>query len=101
MIEVRIDQEELKALYLQKVEERIREIEETTFYFSSKELCRYLGISWNTIVNHLLIDEAFPRLRLGNRYLFPVSDVKRYMEKYTRDVMSNSGDILQHHKSEK
>lgn len=101
MFQIQIDENALKQLYLSKIEERLQAIEQEVFYFSSKELCRYLGMSWNTIVNNLLIDESFPHIRVGNRWLFPVEDVKLYMKKHTREVMENGRDLLEYRKVKK
>ncbi|MCU6603921.1 helix-turn-helix domain-containing protein [Peribacillus frigoritolerans] len=96
MISFEIDQELLKELYLQKVEEHLQEIEMEVFFMDSKQLATYLNMSWNTIVSHLLYDEKFPKLRLGSKWLFNRKEVQEFMEKYYLEVRNNGGDILKY-----
>ncbi|MDQ7861123.1 group-specific protein [Peribacillus frigoritolerans] len=77
MISFEIDQELLKELYIQKVEEHLQEIEMEVFFMDSKQLATYLNMSWNTIVSHLLYDERFPKVRLGSKWLFNEKEVKK------------------------
>lgn len=96
MINFEIDQELLKELYLQKVEEHLQEIEMEVFFMDSKQLATYLNMSWNTIVSHLLYDEKFPKVRLGSKWLFNRKEVQEFMEKYYLEVRNNGGDILKY-----
>ncbi len=96
MISFEIDQELLKELYLQKVEEHLQEIEMEVFFIDSKQLVTYLNMSWNTIVSHLLYDEKFPKVRLGSKWLFNRKEVQEFMEKYYLEVRNNGGDILKY-----
>lgn len=93
MITLNIDQEELKKIYLQKVEERLKEIEGEVFFFDSKQLQKYVSMGWNSIVSHLMSDPEFPKIRLGTRWLYPKHEVERYMKKYYEAVRDNGGDI--------
>lgn len=96
MISFEIDQELLKELYLQKVEEHLQEIEMEVYFMDSKQLATYLNMSWNTIVSHLLYDEKFPKVRLGSKWLFNRKEVQEFMEKYYLEVRNNGGDILKY-----
>jgi hypothetical protein len=51
MINVEIDQEQLKELYLQKVEEHLQEIELEVFFMDSKQLAAYLNMSGLSTLN--------------------------------------------------
>ncbi|UJF27448.1 helix-turn-helix domain-containing protein [Planococcus sp. 107-1] len=93
MIQVQIDEAELKTMYLAKLEERMKEIEGEVFFMSSKELCRYVGMSWTNVVTHLLSDPEYPACRLGNKWLFPRKEVSEYMQKYYEAVRNDTGDI--------
>lgn len=96
MINVEIDQEQLKELYLHKVEEHLKEIDLEVFFMDSKQLANYLNMSWNTIVSHLLYDEDFPKVRLGSKWLFNRKEVQEFMKKYYVEVRNNGGDILKY-----
>ncbi len=96
MITLEINQEQLKELYLRKVEERLEELEAEVFFMNSKQLTSYLNMSWNSICTHLLYEENFPKIRLGSKWLFKRKDVQEYMEKYYDNVRNNGGDILKY-----
>lgn len=96
MIRVEIDEQELKNIYLQKVEERLEELESMVFFMNSKQLCEYLNMSWNTIVESFLYDEEFPSLKVGTKWLFNRKEVQKYMEKYYDEVKINGKDILKY-----
>ena len=93
MIQFQIDQEELKALYLSKLDERMREIEQEVFFMDSKALCRFTGMSYTNVFTHLMSDPDFPAIRLGNKWLFPRKEVADYMQRYYEAVRNDTGDI--------
>lgn len=93
MIKVNVDVEQLKEIYSQKIEERLKEIESHVFFLNSEQLEEYVNMSWNSITAHLMSDEEFPKIRLGRRWLFPRKKVKLYMEKYYEEVRDDGGDI--------
>lgn len=93
MITLEIDQKELKDLYLQKVEERLKEIEETVFFMNSKQLTAYLNMSWASVEKHMLHDEEFGAIRLGSKWLFHKKTVDEYMNKFYKNVRDNGGNI--------
>ena len=96
LITLKIDEEELKELYLQRVEEHLKELETDVFFMNSKQLSAYLNMSWKTIVTHFLYEEDFPKVRLGAKWLFNKKEVQEYMDKYYVEVRSNGGDFLRY-----
>lgn len=101
MIQVYIDQEELKEMYLAKLDERIKEIEQEVFFMNSKQLQKYLNMSWSSIVEHLLYDPEFGAIRLGARWLFHKRQVDTYMQLYYEEVRDNGGDIQKYRRVKK
>ncbi|WP_404336407.1 hypothetical protein [Planococcus rifietoensis] len=101
MIQVSIDEEQLKALYLQEVAKRIEEIEQEVFFMNSKQLQKYLNMVWNSIQEHLLHDPEFGAIRLGSKWLFHKREVDAYMQRYYEEVRDNGGDILKYRKVKK
>ncbi|WP_158232853.1 hypothetical protein [Sporosarcina sp. P2] len=91
---MKVDQEKLKGLYLQKIDEHLKELESVVFFVNSKQLATYLNMSWNTIVTHILYDEEFPKIRLGSKWLFYKKEVGKYMERYNNEVRKNGGSIV-------
>ena len=96
MINLQIDKEEMKEVFLQKVEEYLQEVETDVFFMNSKQLATYLNLSWSTITETILYHEEFPRLRAGSKWLFYTKEVKAFMEKYYEEVRNNGGDILKY-----
>lgn len=93
MIQVQIDEDELKAAYLQKLDEKMKEIEDTVFFMNSKQLQKYLNMSWSSIVEHLLHEEDFGAIRLGAKWLFNKRQVDCFMETFYKNVRSQGGEI--------
>lgn len=93
MIQVQIDELQLKAMYLEKLEERLKEIEETVFFMNSKQLTAYLNMSWASVEKHMLHDEEFGAIRLGQKWLFHKKTVDEYMNRFYRAVRDSGGDI--------
>lgn len=98
MIEIQINHDELKEMYLQKVDEHIKKIEQEVFFFDSKQLQKFVNMSWNSTVEHLLSDPKFPKIRLGHKWLFPRREVEVYMQKYYEAVRDSGGDIQKYTK---
>ncbi len=48
-----------------------------------KELANYIGVS-KTIAYRLAHTEGFPVLRIGKRYLFPVTELRKWVAKNTK-----------------
>ncbi|MGO1059341.1 hypothetical protein ACTL32_09465 [Planococcus sp. FY231025] len=94
MIQVSIDEKALEELYLQKVEERLNQLESHLFYMNSKQLQNYMNVSWSTIEKHFLYDEKFGAIRLGSRWLFNKKIVDEYLENHYWQVRQNGGDML-------
>lgn len=93
MINIDIDGSRLEELAKEALKARMEEIEDDVFFMDSKQLQKFVGMSWNSIVTHLLSDDNFPAIRLGHRWLFPRKDVSAYMQKYYEAVRDNGGDI--------
>ena len=101
MIELHIDTDELKALYMAKLDERMKEIEQTVFFMNSKQLQKYLNMSWSSIVENILHDPELGAVRLGNKWLFNKRQVDIFMQRYYEEVRDNGGDILKYRRVKK
>ncbi|MEH7085137.1 DNA-binding protein [Neobacillus drentensis] len=80
MLEIKLDDEELKALFLAEVKSRLDKIELETLLMNSKQLCNDLSLSWPTVEKVFLSDTNFPRIRVGSKWLFPRKEVERYID---------------------
>ncbi|TCP19736.1 hypothetical protein EV207_15921 [Scopulibacillus darangshiensis] len=64
MLEIKLDDEELKALYLAEVQKRLDKIELQSMLMDAKQLCKMLSLSWPTVEKLFLSDPNFPSIRI-------------------------------------
>ncbi len=93
MIEFQLDEEKLREIFEQKVDEYLKQMEHESFFMTFKDLSSYLNMSNVTIREFLLWREDFPKIRLGSKWLFPRKEIGPYMEKYLEEVKAAGGDI--------
>lgn len=93
MITLEVNQEELKEIYLQKIDEKLKEFENDVFFMNSKQLTTYLNMSWASVEKHMLHDTEFGAIRLGSKWLFHKKTVDEYMNKFYQAVRDQGGDI--------
>ena len=79
MIDIKIDQREVKELYIQKLEEKIKEVDAELVYWDANELKRRTCMSWNTIQDHFFFDARFPKFKVGNKWYFPANKAKAFL----------------------
>ena len=70
MLNISLDEDELKKLYLEEVRKRVEEIEEDMFLIDTKELCRMLSLSRPTVEKLFIYNPNFPAMRVGKKWLF-------------------------------
>lgn len=90
---MQIDEEKLKAIFNQKVDEYLKRIEHESFFMTFSELEKYLKMSNVSIREFLLWREDFPKIKLGSKWLFPRKEIGPYMEEYLKEVKAIGGDI--------
>lgn len=49
---------------------------------TTKELCKQLNMSWNTVQKHFFHIEEFPKRKIGNKWLFHRKQLESFLEKY-------------------
>lgn len=74
-----IDQNEVKELYLQKLEERIKEVDSELVFWDANELKRRTCMSWNTIQEKFFFDSRFPKHKVGGKWIFPAEKAKKFL----------------------
>lgn len=93
MINVDIDQSHLEEIIREELKAKIEEIEKNIFFMDSKQLQEVVNMSWNSIVTHFMSDPEFPKIRLGNKWLFNRKEVFAYLDKFYEAVRDSGGDI--------
>lgn len=79
MIQVQIDELEVRELYLQKLEEKLREVDKELVFWDSAELKRRTCLSWNTIQKEFFFDERFPKYKVGGKWIFPAKECQEFL----------------------
>lgn len=92
MINLQIDEEILKEMYNQKIDEYLQAVEHESMFLTFSGLVKYLNISNVSIREFLLWREDFPKIRLGSK-VFPRKEVSDYMEEYLKEVKVAGGDM--------
>jgi len=94
MLNIEIDELMVKSLLEKAIDERVKEIEQTVYFMNSKEVLKYVGMSWNSFNEHIMSDPNFTAaIRLGNKWLFNRKELDAYLEKFFVAVRENGGDI--------
>lgn len=93
MITLNINEEMLKEMYNQKIEEYLSTVERESMFMTFNDLVKYLNMSNVSIREFLLWRNDFPKIRLGSKWLFPRKEVAAFMMKYLEEVRAVGGDI--------
>ncbi|WP_286188198.1 hypothetical protein [Rossellomorea sp. RS05] len=62
MIDVKVNQEEVKELYLEELKRAIKEAEKQTIFWDMKELVRQTNLSLSTIQRTFFFNQDFPKI---------------------------------------
>ncbi|MGD6845208.1 helix-turn-helix domain-containing protein [Bacillus infantis] len=86
MIDIKVNEEELKALYQEEIRKSIEKIQFESMLMDSKQLCKMLSLSWPTVEKEFLKDPNFPKIRLGAKWLFHRGEVQRYIDQWSIEI---------------
>jgi hypothetical protein len=86
MIDFKVDEELLMAIYLEEVQKRLDKIEVQSLLMDSKQLCKMLSLSWPTVEKTFLSDPNFPSIRLGSKWLFNRYEVQDYINRWSIEI---------------
>ncbi|MEH7747047.1 helix-turn-helix domain-containing protein [Neobacillus drentensis] len=90
MLEIKLDDDELKALYLAEVQKRLDKIELQSMLMDTKQLCKMLSLSWPTIEKLFLSDPNFPSIRIGKKWVFNRKQVQDYIDRWSNEKKKNA-----------
>jgi phage pi2 protein 07 len=79
MLNVQIDEQEARDLYLQKVEEKMKEVDAEFVFWDTKELKRRTCLSWNAIQEKFFFDPRFPKRKVGGKWIYPAAETKKFL----------------------
>lgn len=82
MIQIIIDQNEAREIYIKKVEERIKYLDLELVFWDTDELKRRTGLSWNIIQDQFFYDARFEKHKVGGKCIFPAQATKEFLLKW-------------------
>lgn len=85
MLQVLVDEQEIKRLYQEAINNKIKKVEMDLVYWDSKELRRRTCLSWSTIQDTFFFEEGFPKVKLGGKWLFPAKETQEFLSKWLND----------------
>jgi excisionase family DNA binding protein len=93
MLNITLDENELKKIYLEEIRKRVEEIEGEMLLIDTKELCRLLSLSRPTVEKLFIFNERFPSMRVGKKWLFNRREVEDYINRWSVNVRKNGGVV--------
>lgn len=85
LINVEIDQKEVRNLYFEKLEEKIKEVDAELVFWDANELKKRTCMSWNTIQNTFFFHPDFPKFKIGQKWYFPAQEAKQFLLKWLKE----------------
>lgn len=84
MIEIQVNEQEIKELYLVEVKKRLERLEQEVTFWDTKELKRQTNMSWNTIQEYFFHDQEFPKFKLNQKWYFPAKECRAFLMKWAK-----------------
>ena len=85
MLNIEIDENEVRELYIEKLEEKINEVDAEMVFWDTNELKRRTCLSWNTIQGTFFYDPRFPKFKVGHKWMFPAEETKKFLLQWLRE----------------
>jgi hypothetical protein len=85
MIDIKLNEDELRKLYIEKIENHLYNFDMERTLWDSKELCRQTCMSWSTIQREFLYDKRFIKFKVGNKWKFPAKEAKEFIRMWIKE----------------
>lgn len=79
MLDIKVDESELRKIYLKKLDEHLEKIDNELLFWDTDDLMKQTRLSWNTIQKEFFYDPRFPKRKLGRKWLFPARKTKEFL----------------------
>jgi excisionase family DNA binding protein len=93
MLNITLNESELKNLFLEEVRKRVEEFEEQKLFIDVKELCKMLSLSRPTVEKLFINNPDFPSIRVGKKWLFHRKEVEEYINRWSINVRKKGGIV--------
>lgn len=79
MINIEVDEQKVRELYLEKLREKMKEIDNELVFWDANELKRRTCMCWNTIQKEFFYNPNFKKKKVGNKWYFPANETKQFL----------------------
>jgi phage pi2 protein 07 len=79
VLNIQIDEQEVRRMLLEKVEEKVKKLDNDLVFWDAKELMRRTGMSWGTIQTEFFFDPRFKKHKVGTKWRFPGEESKKFL----------------------
>ncbi|NRD81129.1 group-specific protein [Bacillus sp. BRMEA1] len=85
MISVQVNENEVKQLFLEKIEESIKRLENSHVFWDMKILCKKTCMSENNIKEKFFYDPFFPKYKIGSKWYIPAKEGEAFLLQWIRE----------------
>ena len=79
MLDIKINEHEVRKLYLEKLDEKIKKVDVELVFWDRKELMRRTGMSWGAIQAEFFFNPEFKKFKVGTKWRFPGEESKAFL----------------------
>lgn len=92
LLSVQIDEETVKQMLQQAINERVDELAKQKYFMTYNELSEYLNIS-KPVIEERLIKNGLAYYKVGTKYLFKRDEVDAFLDEMTASMTATNNDI--------
>ncbi|CAF1843360.1 MULTISPECIES: group-specific protein [Bacillus] len=79
MLEVKVNESEIKKLYLEELEKHLNKLDNEMLFWDTDDLIKNTKMCWNTIQEKFFFDPRFPKRKVGRKWMFPAKQTKEFL----------------------
>lgn len=79
MLNIQVDEAEVRKLYLDELKEHIKKIDAELLFWDTKDLTNKTRMCMNTIQKEFFYHPDFPKRKVGSKWYFPVEKTKAFL----------------------
>ncbi|MDP5273227.1 group-specific protein [Chengkuizengella axinellae] len=85
MVEVKLDEKEVRKIIIEKLEDKVKEIDAEHVFWDTAELRRRTCMCWNTIQNTFFDDPRFIKRKIGHKWYFPARETREFLVEWLEE----------------
>ena len=79
MIEFKLDEQELRKMYVEEVKKHLNKFDGEMLFWDTKTLEEKTNLCMNTIKKEFFYDPDFPKHKIGNKWYYPADKTKQFL----------------------